>query len=82
VGPRAGLNPVEKSLLTLLGMQSQLLRRPVCSSLLYRLSHPGSYKNQYLTKYFLFLPVRCIHWALEFESESLRSQLQEVLLDL
>jgi hypothetical protein len=43
VDPRAGLDDVEKrKLLTLPGLELQLLGRPAHSQLLYRLRYPGS----------------------------------------
>jgi hypothetical protein len=44
VGPRAGLDDVEKrKFLTLPGLELRLLGRPARSQSLYRLSYPGSY---------------------------------------
>jgi hypothetical protein len=42
VGPRAGLDDVEKrKVLTLQGLELRTLDRPSCSQSLYRLSYPG-----------------------------------------
>jgi hypothetical protein len=44
VGPRAGLDDVEKrKFLTLPGLELRPLRRPARSQSLYRLRYPGSY---------------------------------------
>jgi hypothetical protein len=46
VGPRAGLDDVEKKkFLTLLGLEPQLLGRPVRSQSLYPLRYPDSYTS-------------------------------------
>jgi hypothetical protein len=42
VGPRAGLNDMNRKFLTLLGLELQLLSRPARSQSLYRLRCPGS----------------------------------------
>jgi hypothetical protein len=46
VGPRAGLDDVEKrKLLTLPGIKPRLLGRPAHNQILYRLSYPGSFSE-------------------------------------
>jgi hypothetical protein len=41
VDPRTGLDNAEKKILSLMGLELQLLNRPVRCQLLYRQSHPG-----------------------------------------
>jgi hypothetical protein len=74
VGPRAGLDDVEKrKFLTLPGLELRLLCRPVRSQSLYRLRYPGSFLNKVLKRKIL------IHFL---ESELWRALCKPLYLEI